>query len=262
MTRPQDMTVAQIRELLSATAEPLLERTLERFASDPRGGVSAAVASARSRLARFHAENERLSALYEMQAVLSNGGVTVVAGVDEVGRGAIAGPLTACACVLPIDPKIPGLDDSKRLTPRRREDLYAQIVSVAVAFHVAHVTAAEIDDMGMARALRRAMGRSLAGLPVEVDHLVVDGLPVGVHVNETAVVKGDSKVASIAAASILAKVTRDRIMTESARELPYWGFDINKGYGTSEHFDAIARHGLSPIHRATFCRGGGTPTLF
>ena len=204
----------------------------------------------------------RLARLYALERQLRSQGYLVVAGVDEVGRGAIAGPLTAGACVLPATPRITGVDDSKRLTPSKRRSIALSIKEIALCWSVAHVPPEEIDSLGISAALRRAMGRALAGLELEPDHVVVDGLPVGVARLETAVVKGDSKVAAIAAASVLAKVERDDLMTELARAHPGYGFEINKGYGTSEHLEAVARFGLSPAHRRSFSPGGGTQALF
>lgn len=261
MTR-DSRPLSLIRDLLR-TAEGseliILESELQ---ADDRAGVQQALAAARARESVRRAEDHRLHSLYELEARLKQEGYVVVAGVDEVGRGALAGPLTAGACVLPAHPRIKGLNDSKKLTPMRREELAAVIREVCVCWCVAHVPAQEIDALGMTAALRRAMGRALAGLELDPDHVVVDGLPVGVSVNETAVVKGDGKVAAIAAASILAKVSRDALMVSYATEHPEYGFEINKGYGTADHFNVISRNGLSPLHRRSFAGGGGTQRLF
>ena len=132
----------------------------------------------------------------------------------------------------------------------------------AVAVNVAHVSAGEVDSLGMTAALRRVMGLALDGLGVTVDHVVLDGLPMRVVEHETAVVKGDGSVAAIAAASIVAKVARDALMRSLATEHPAYGFEINKGYGTSDHLAAIAREGLCAVHRRSFTIGGGTGSLF
>jgi ribonuclease HII len=255
-------SIDAIRAALAAATGPKLVRLVRELESDERAGVQALVRAADARRQRSVTEARRLAGLYQLEAELRAQGLMVVAGVDEVGRGALAGPLSAGACVLPATPRIPGLDDSKRLTPQRREELALVIREVAVCWSVGHVQAEEIDDMGVAAALRRAMGRALAGLEFAAEHVIVDGLPVGISANETAVVKGDSKVAAIAAASILAKVTRDKIMVELSPEFSVYRFDENKGYGTLDHLEAISQHGLSPYHRRSFCPGGGTGTLF
>jgi len=224
--------------------------------------VRAAIAAARAREDAADLERRRLTRLYALERTLRSQGYLVIAGVDEVGRGALAGPLSAGACVLPASPRIEGIDDSKRLSAEKRSRLAITIKEVALCWSVAHVSAAEIDALGMTAALRRAMGRALAGLELEPDHVVVDGRPVGVAQTETAVIKGDSEVAAVAAASVLAKVTRDSLMEELARQHPQYGLDVNKGYGTAEHLSAVARFGLSPAHRRSFSPGGGTRPLF
>ena len=181
---------------------------------------------------------------------LSGGGVAL--GIDEVGRGALAGPLTVAAVALPAQPMVLGLDDSKKLTPKRREELSGQIRDTALAVGIAHVSPEEIDACGMAACLRVAMTRALQDCGIEPDAVLIDGNPVHVHPLEQCVVKGDGKVACIAAASIVAKVTRDALMTELANEYPEYGFEGNKGYGSAAHIAAIKDRGPSPLHRMSF----------
>ncbi len=258
----ESLTIGEIDTLLRAATGVALQRLIDELELDPRAGVEELVRKARAREARRIAENRRLGALYRLERELYAQGFVIVAGVDEVGRGAVAGPLTAGACVLPRSPRIVGVNDSKRLTPARRSELAEEIRSVAVCCSVAHVEAAEIDAMGVTAALRLAMTRALDGLGLSADHVVVDGRPVGIHRHETAVVKGDAKVAAIAAASILAKVERDALMVGYASHYPHYGFEINKGYGTLEHFEAISAHGLSLLHRRSFCRDHSMDRLF
>lgn len=255
-------SVSEVRALLAAASGRSLALLITRFSEDPRSGVVAAVAAARTRRDADRAERARTAAMYEAEYALHAKGMLVVVGVDEVGRGALAGPVTAAAVVLAHQPCIEGLDDSKRLTPKRREELATVIRAQAVASAVAHVSASEIDSVGMTAALRTAMRSAIAALGVEPDHVLLDGLPMRLHDHETAVVKGDGRIAAIAAASIVAKVTRDALMREYAETYPEYGFDINKGYGTAEHLDAISRVGLCPLHRRTFSTGGGTLPLF
>jgi ribonuclease HII len=255
-------TIAEIRALLADARGKRLARLLEELADDDRLGVRSACDAASSRQAAARRETERTRKLYDLEHSLQAQGFTLVAGVDEVGRGALAGPLTVAAVILPTRPHIEGLDDSKRLTPRRREELAHTIHAGAVAVSIAHVPAEEIDALGVTAALKRAILSALSGLSCGPDHVVIDGLPLRVVERETAVVKGDSKVAAIAAASIVAKVARDQLMREYALVHPEFGFEINKGYGTAEHIEAITRLGPTVLHRRSFSAGGGTMSLF
>jgi ribonuclease HII len=257
-----DRTVGEIRALVADAHGASLTRLLDQLADDERSGVRAVCSAAVAREEAAHREAQRTRKLYVLQRTLAEQGFALVAGVDEVGRGALAGPLTVGAVILPLSPRLEGLDDSKRLTPARREELAALVRERAVCVSIAHVNAEEIDDMGVTAALKRAVVLALSGLDCVPDHVVLDGLPLRVVENETAVVKGDSKVASIAAASIVAKVARDAIMREIAPSFLQYGFDGNKGYGSADHLEAIARFGPSAVHRRSFCAGGGTIRLF
>jgi len=179
------------------------------------------------------------------------GGAKFVVGVDEVGRGPLAGPVTAAA--VRLDPaRIPlGLNDSKVLTAARREVLFAEIMAVADV-SIAHATVEEIDALNILRASHLAMERAIAGL--NADHALIDGnlIPRGLALPATAIIKGDAKCLSIAAASIVAKVTRDRIMVDLAQHYPGYGWDRNAGYPTSEHLDALRNLGVTPAHRRSF----------
>jgi ribonuclease HII len=177
-----------------------------------------------------------------------------VAGVDEAGRGPLAGPVVAAAVVLPGEFGGEGLDDSKRLTARRRSAWFERLTNgEAVAWASAVVEPGEIDRINILRATHRAMAEAVKGLGVEPGICLIDGLPVpDFPWPHEAVVKGDSKSLSIAAASVIAKVTRDRLMEELAEEFPQYGFERHKGYGTREHLDALRRHGPCRAHRRSF----------
>jgi ribonuclease HII len=181
-------------------------------------------------------------------------GFSLVAGVDEAGRGPLAGPVVAAAVILPRAFAAPGLDDSKKLTPRRREMLFAVLSSAPdVRWASAEASVAEIDELNILRATHLAMARALDQLNPRPDHALVDGLPVvGLPVPHTAVVKGDALSLSIAAASIIAKVLRDRVMMEMDTLYPQYGFCRHRGYGVREHLAALRIHGPSPIHRRSF----------
>ena len=180
-------------------------------------------------------------------------GHTLIAGVDEVGRGPLCGPVTAAAVIL--DPQnIPaGLNDSKKLTAKRREALYDMLLDCATV-SVAHATVAEIDELNILRASHLAMERAVAGLPQTPDHVLIDGnlIPKGLTISAQAVVKGDSKSLSIAAASIMAKTVRDRIMVDLAQQYPGYGWEKNAGYPTAVHLESLQKLGVTPHHRRSF----------
>ena len=182
-------------------------------------------------------------------------GIVTICGVDEAGRGPLAGPVCAAAVILPPNLEIPGLTDSKKLSDKRRRELYPVIMEQAVAYGIGLASHEEIDEINILQATFLAMGRALEQLKVRPDLALIDGnreKDFGIPV-ET-VVKGDSLSASIAAASILAKVTRDDIMIAMAQEHPGYGFEIHKGYGTKAHYKALQNLGPSPIHRMTFLK--------
>lgn len=257
----EHMTVAEIRALLSAASPSEYEALRERLAGDCRSGVRAAVDAAASRVARRLTEDSRLATLYSIEFDLGEKG-HVVAGVDEVGRGALAGPVSAGAVVLPARPRIDGLNDSKKLSPARRREIAAVIKEVATSWSVSHVEAFEIDAVGIAEATRRAMIRAVETLDRQPTRVLVDGNPIGLGYDEMSIVKGDSAVAAIAAASIIAKVSRDALMVQYAEEYPGFELEINKGYGTAEHISSIRRTGPSPIHRRSFAPCSEEETLF
>jgi ribonuclease HII len=180
-------------------------------------------------------------------------GFSKVAGVDEVGRGPLAGPVVAAAVVLPPGMPITGARDSKTLSPARREKLAAEIMDRALAVGLGAASVREIDRLNILVSTRLAMGRALAQLPLTPDHVVVDGLPVsGLGWEHEAIVGGDGRVHSIACASILAKVVRDRLMMCLSHRYPGYGWETNMGYGTAKHRSALERLGPTPHHRLTF----------
>jgi ribonuclease HII len=180
-------------------------------------------------------------------------GFRLIAGVDEAGRGALAGPLVAAAVILPEGFDLDGIDDSKVLTAAERERAYARIVAEAIAWSVRRCTPRRIDRRGLHRSNVSLLRRCVTTLEVDPDYVLSDGFPVRrLSVPNLSIKKGDAVTASVAAASIVAKVTRDRMMDRYHRRFPVYGFDHNRGYGTAEHRAAIRRYGPSPIHRFSF----------
>ncbi|MDP2401061.1 MAG: ribonuclease HII [Actinomycetota bacterium] len=240
------------RAILREAAPSDLPALIRRYSTDARTGVREAIATAQRRLERDRAELARLTHLSAMEAGLHSTGLKHIAGIDEVGRGALAGPLTAAAVILPEGVLIRGLDDSKRLSPAKREHIALEVHEQAVAVAIAHVWPRDIDSLGMTAALKRVMNDALAALCPTPDHVLLDGLPLGLSHHETAVIGGDSKVASIAAASVVAKVARDTLMADYDAVFPEYGFGGHKGYGSADHMRAINLHGTCELHRHSF----------
>ncbi len=229
---------------------------MDRRPGSPRSSKRAAASENRvGRSSSLSAERERVAALLALEEAARATGARAVAGVDEAGRGALAGPVFAAAVVLPPGTVIAGLDDSKALPPEVREALAPRIRSVAAAWGVGSASAAEIDDLGIAPATFLAMRRALDGLAAgpRPDLVLVDGFPIpGLGVSQRAVVRGDATVACIAAASVLAKTARDAVLRALDEARPWYGFAAHKGYGSAAHIAALRRHGPSPDHRLTF----------
>lgn len=193
---------------------------------------------------------------YEFEDNARQQGFKMICGVDEAGRGPLAGPVCAAAVILPQDAVIEGLNDSKKLSEKKREKLYDVIVEKAVAYSIATASVEEIEEYNILNATFLAMNRAINSLPQKADYAIIDGdkKPKGITVECEAVVKGDSKSMSVAAASILAKVTRDRMMCEYGEKYPVYGFAEHKGYGTKKHREAIIKYGACDIHRPSFLK--------
>ncbi|MBO6146947.1 MAG: ribonuclease HII [Lachnospiraceae bacterium] len=203
------------------------------------------------RLEKLQRERDRLYAMAEYER--KHADCEYICGIDEVGRGPFAGPVMAGAVILPKDCEILYLNDSKKLSAKRREELYEEIREKAVSWAVARVEPERIDEINILQATYEAMREAVSKLSIRPDILLVDAVHIPeVDIPQDSIVKGDAKSVSIAAASVLAKVTRDNIMTEYAKEYPGYGFEKNMGYGTAEHRNALAVMGPTPIHRRSF----------
>ncbi len=256
MTRHIDiaqMTLAQISELLHDPGE-LAPEVMDLLRQDPRRGARKAWRSLHRRQERHRRAERRLDELLQFEKDLRCGGARAIAGLDEAGRGPLAGPVVAAAVILPWPCEWLGLDDSKRLAAKERQEFARHIMANAIAVGQGIIDAARIDRVGIVPATWEAMHRALAGLLMKPDHLLVDGpfsLPA-VSIPQTPLVKGDARSLSIAAASVVAKVTRDGIMRRLAEKYPQYGFLRHKGYGTAEHLAALRCHGPCLVHRRSF----------
>lgn len=249
----------KLRELLAeiktASRDEAYE-IMQRYADDPRVGVQKALVQLKNRVVKEEQEEARVHAMYTFMHESANcDGVPepIIIGIDEVGRGSIAGPLTVGAVALPDKPEIKLLNDSKQLSAAQRELVATQIKEVALGIGIYHVAPERIDEIGMAQALREAMLGALSVVGITPDAVLIDGNPMHLHKHEKTIVKGDGKVAAIAAASIVAKVTRDAMMVEYDKLYPEYDFASNKGYASQKHIEMIGEIGLCPIHRVSFC---------
>ena len=219
--------------------------------ADERAGVQKLIASAGKRIARYESELARIEKLKEYEKKYDN--YTYICGIDEVGRGPLAGPVVAGAVILPKDCGILYINDSKKLSAAKREMLYDRIMAEAVATGIGIVSPQRIDEINILQATYEAMREAIGKLSVAPDLLLNDAVTIpGISIRQIPIIKGDAKSISIGAASIIAKVTRDRLMVEYDAILPEYGFASNKGYGSAEHIRAIREHGPSPIHRKSF----------
>lgn len=207
---------------------------------------------------RLKKQQERLKEMKARETELHRQGYVNIAGVDEVGRGPLAGPVVAAAVVLPEDFDVLGIDDSKKLSEKRREELFDVILEKAVAWGIGMADHSTIDEINILQATKLAMKDAIADLSGKlegIDYVIFDAVKINdLKLPQEAVIKGDSKILAVAAASIVAKVTRDRMMVAYAEEYPGYGFEKNKGYGTKQHYEGIVRQGICPIHRKTFLK--------
>lgn len=246
------LTIPQVRDILRRP-DDVDAALLDILDADPRAGVRRLVLKERLRRKSAAAERARLEKMRVLEERLHERGLGRIAGVDEAGRGPLAGPVVAAAVILPREALIPGLNDSKVLTPDRRSRLYERITETAVARGIGEASAAEIDRINILQATYLAMRRAIKQLGVPPDRVLVDGPGVpGSPFPESAVIDGDAVSLSIAAASILAKVTRDRKMVVFHSEFPEYGFADHKGYGSADHRRALRIHGPCRIHRLSF----------
>lgn len=245
--------IGEIREELKAVSDRELPSFIETYKADERGGVVKLVEQAGKRLEKLEAERARIENLKKYEKEYAEYGY--ICGIDEVGRGPLAGPVVAGAVILPKDCDILYINDSKKLTAAKREELYDIIMEKAVAVGIGMASPARIDEINILQATYEAMREAISKLSVRPDLLLNDAVTIpGVDIRQVPIIKGDAKSISIGAASIVAKVTRDRMMVEYDKIMPEYGFASNKGYGSAEHIAALKKVGPSPIHRASFIK--------
>ena len=250
------LSVRQIEEEIKNLPYEAIPAYAAALSDDSRASVRRLAASALKRYERHIAEIKRLEGISLFEKELCKKGCNFVAGVDEVGRGPLAGPVVTAAVILKPGCLIEGINDSKKLTERKREELYDIITAEAVACSVAMEDNTVIDEINILEATRKAMKSAVEGLAVTPDWVLVDALTIpDISIPQQAIIKGDEKSISIGAASIVAKVTRDRLMKDMAKLYTGYDFESNKGYGTQKHIEAIKKNGLCPIHRKSFTKG-------
>ncbi len=249
-------TVKEIEEILKNTAYKDIPEAAEVFENDERSSVKKAVLAALKRYNKYLDEEERLRELMIYEEELYSEGKSYICGVDEVGRGPLAGPVVTAVVVLKSGLSVPFINDFKKLSEKRREELYDIIMENALSVNIAMESHLVIDEINILQATLRAMKAAVSGLEIKPDFVLVDALTIPyLNIPQKGIIKGDQKSISIAAASIVAKVTRDRLMVKEAEKYPGYGFERNKGYGSAEHIKAIKEKGLCPIHRRSFTKG-------
>ncbi len=245
-------SIKEIKSLFEQTERENWNSLFVRFENDSRQGVRQLLARYQKKIAAAQRESERLEKMLEFEKKYGEEYVCIC-GIDEAGRGPFAGPVVAGAVVLPVGLKIEGLNDSKKVAANKREELFDEIKEKAVSYGIGMSSPARIDEINILQATYEAMHHAVEDLDVVPDLLLNDAVTIPqIPIKQVGIIKGDARSLSIAAASIMAKVTRDRLMIEMAELYPEYGFEKNKGYGSAEHIAALKKYGPCPIHRASF----------
>ncbi|MGN1196590.1 MAG: ribonuclease HII [Acetatifactor sp.] len=244
-------SIGEIKELFQSATSENLPELMKLYESDERIGVKKIIESAQKRIVALEKEKQRIEGLRQYEEKYKE--FDYICGIDEVGRGPFAGPVVAGAVILPKDCRILYINDSKQLSEKKREELYDVIMREAVACAVGYATPERIDEINILQATYEAMREAISKLDPGPDILLNDAVTIpGVAIRQVPIIKGDAKSISIGAASIIAKVTRDRLMKEYDTVFPEYGFAANKGYGSAAHIEALKKYGPTPIHRRSF----------
>lgn len=244
-------TIKEIKERL-ATIDDLDHPLFEELILDGRAGVQAAISKRKRELQKQVDEDLRLEKMLAYEKELYAQGIDLIAGVDEVGRGPLAGPVVAAAVILPKACKIPGLNDSKKIPKSKHKEIYEAVLQNAIAIGIGIKDNQVIDQVNIYEATKLAMMEAIGQLEPQPQHLLIDAMKLDLPIPQTSIIKGDANSLSIAAASIVAKVTRDQMMEEFDCEYPGYDFTQNAGYGTANHLAGLDKLGVTPIHRRSF----------
>ena len=244
-------TIKEVKERL-ATIDELDHPFFEELILDGRAGVQAAISKRKHELQKQVDEDLRLEKMLAYENELYAQGIDLIAGVDEVGRGPLAGPVVAAAVILPKACKIPGLNDSKKIPKSKHKEIYEAVLQNAIAIGIGVKDNQVIDQVNIYEATKLAMMEAIGQLDPQPQHLLIDAMKLDLPISQTSIIKGDANSLSIAAASIVAKVTRDQMMEEFDRKYPGYDFAQNAGYGTANHLAGLDQLGVTPIHRRSF----------
>ena len=248
-------SINEIKKRFAETEIYDILKLAEEYKSDNRSGVRTVINTYANRYKKYIAELERLEKINEYENKYYNDGIEYIAGIDEVGRGPLAGPVVTAAVILPKGCRIKGINDSKKLSAKKREELYDVIMEKAVAVETGVVNNEVIDHINILQATYKAMAQAINGLKVKPQQILVDAVTIpGIDIPQESIIKGDEKSMSIGAASIIAKVTRDRMMVQYAKIYTEFDFENNMGYGTQKHIEGIRKYGLCPLHRRSFTK--------
>ena len=244
-------TIKEIKERL-ATIDRLDHPLFEELIADGRAGVQAAISKRKRELQKQVEEDLRLEKMLAYEKELYAQGIQLIAGVDEVGRGPLAGPVVAAAVILPENCKIPGLNDSKKIPKSKHQAIYQAVLDQALSVGIGVKDNRIIDQVNIYEATKLAMLEAIHELDPQPQHLLIDAMKLDLPISQTSIIIGDANSLSIAAASIVAKVTRDQMMAAYDQEYPGYDFGQNAGYGTSKHLEGLEKYGVTPIHRRSF----------
>ena len=244
-------TIKEIKEQL-ASIQRLDDPLLTEWEQDSRSGVIQAIAKRKKEIQKRLDEDERLEGMLAYEKECYARGMELIAGVDEVGRGPLAGPVVAAAVILPKACKIPGLNDSKKIPKSKHKEIYEAVLQNAIAIGIGIKDNHVIDQVNIYEATKLAMMEAIGQLEPQPQHLLIDAMKLDLPISQISIIKGDANSLSIAAASIVAKVTRDQMMEEFDREYPGYDFAQNAGYGTAKHLAGLDQLGVTPIHRRSF----------
>ena len=244
-------TIKEIKESLAKITE-LDSPLFKEFEKDSRSGVQKEIHNRKKAIQAEMDENLRLEGMLRYEKELYAQGISFIAGVDEVGRGPLAGPVVAAAVILPKNCKIKGLNDSKKIPKKKHEVIFQAVKDNALAIGIGIMDNHVIDKVNIYEATKLAMKEAVSQLELQPEHLLIDAMKLDLPISQTSIIKGDANSLSIAAASIVAKVARDKIMANYDQEFPGYDFGQNAGYGTAKHLEGIDKHGITPIHRTSF----------